>query len=241
VPHIRLLKNLEYYGIRGENWEWLKSFLGNRTQQVVVDGEKSSESAVTSGVPQGSVVGPILFLIFINDIASTLNCSTRLFADDCLIYKEITTPDDTKTLQADLDKLVEWSQQWQMYFNVDKCYIMRVTLARKNKILNKYTMSGKFLCEAKDQPYLGVHLNDKLSWDTHVANITGKAKRALGFLNRNLSGCHKNTNERAYISLVRPLVDYCCVVWDPHQEKLKKQVESVQRAGARFVMGTPHR
>jgi hypothetical protein len=196
---------------------------------------------VTSGVPQGSVVGPVLFLLFINDIANDLNSSARLFADNCLVYREVETPEDAQMLQADLEKLLAWSRSWQMAFNIEKCFIMRVTLKRKHVIDHQYKMEGKILKLVDSQPYLGVHLNSKLTWDNHLTHITSKAKRTLGFVRRNLRSCHPDIKERAYVTLVRPILEYCSVIWDPHQQTKNNQVESVQRSAARFVAGKPYR
>ena len=241
VPHKRLLAKLDYYGLRGQTNQWFTSFLTDRSQRVLVDGESSDERPVTSGVPQGSVVGPVLFLLFINDIANNLDCRVRLFADDCLVYREIQTPEDSLKLQTDLNSLIEWSADWQMAFNVDKCFIMRVTLNRRNVVSHQYTMAGANLKMVDSQPYLGVHLHSKLSWDVHLNHVTAKAKRALGFVRRNLRHCHPDTKKRAYIALVRPLVEYCSVVWDPHHQNKINKVEGIQRAAARFVAGKPHR
>ena len=120
----RLTHKLNYYGIRGELLHWIQSFLTNRTQRVVVDGSYSSPCSVTSGVPQGSVLGPVLFLININDITSNIHSQLRLFADDCLIYRPISSPEGHTILQNDLLKLSIWADVWQMKFNVKKCCIL---------------------------------------------------------------------------------------------------------------------
>jgi len=118
VPHQRLLHKLEFYGVGGPTKGWIASFLTGRSQLVMVDGESSEPGPVLSGVPQGTVMGPLLFLLYINDI----NSPTRLFADDCLIYREISSPDDSKQHQSDLDSLVKWSKTWHISFNTDKCF-----------------------------------------------------------------------------------------------------------------------
>ena len=127
VAHSRLTHKLHYYGIRGKLLQWIQSFPTNRTQRVVVDGICSSPCSVTSGVPQGSVLGPVLFLIYINDITSNIHSQLRLFADDCLIYCPINSPEDHTILQNDLLKLSIWADVWQMKFNVKKCCILQVS------------------------------------------------------------------------------------------------------------------
>ncbi len=108
VTHRRLSEKMSYYGIRDDTLSWVNAFLRGRQQQVVIDGETSSSSSVTSGVPQGTVLGPTLFLLFINDIASNISSSIRLFADDCVVYRAVRSADDHILLQNDLNKLVEW-------------------------------------------------------------------------------------------------------------------------------------
>ena len=106
---------------------WINSWLTERFQRVVVDGEASSFVKVTLGVPQGTVLGPLIFLLFINDIHENLDSTLRLFADDALLYRSINTMNDSVILQNDIDKLVSWSKTWQMQFNVTKCHTMRIS------------------------------------------------------------------------------------------------------------------
>jgi len=151
VPHRRLEK-LFYFGIRNDTLSWVNAFLHGRQQQVVIDGESSRLSNITSGVPQGTVLGPTLFLVFINGIASNITSTIRLFADDCVVYRAIRTPSDREILQRDLEKLVEWSNTWQMEFNVDKCAIMNIT-TKRNKSLFDYSMKGQIFENVKHHPY----------------------------------------------------------------------------------------
>ena len=132
VPHKRLAAKLNYYGIRGNLLTWIEAFLQNRSQSVVVDGHYSSPISVSSGVPQGTVLGPTLFLLYINDIDVNIQSQIRLFADDCLIYRPITSNDDHDKLQQDLNFLTSWATTWQMEFNVTKCTIIQ--LSKKHKI-----------------------------------------------------------------------------------------------------------
>ena len=133
VPHKRLLGKLELYGITGNIHRWITHFLVGRNQSVVVDGARSKEEEVKSGVPQGTVLGPLLFLLHINDIVHAVDPSTkcRLFADDCLLYRVIKTTQDQTTLQRDLDSLENWSSKWGMRFNASKCYMMTICRGKK--------------------------------------------------------------------------------------------------------------
>ena len=127
VPHQRLLSKLYHYGVRDSLLLWINNFLTKRSQRVVVDGEASDWVPVISGVPQGTVLGPLLFLSFINDLSSGITSKIRLFADDCLIYRPIKNIEDSAALQRDLDILHRWSTTWNMKFNTDKCHTIRFT------------------------------------------------------------------------------------------------------------------
>ena len=127
VPHRRLLAKLHNYGIRGKLHNWVTSFLTKRQQRVMVNGEVSDFVPVTSGVPQGTVTGPMWFLIFINDLPDNIKSNIRLFADDCVLYRTVKSPSDAEILQHDLNTLTSWQDRWLMKFNEKKCYVMRIT------------------------------------------------------------------------------------------------------------------
>ena len=187
---------LKYYGIDGNTRTWINSFLTDRKQQVVVDNATSDTAMVTSGVPQGTVLGPTLFLIYINDIADDITSNIRLFADDCVLYRTINNPTDNTTLQEDLSKLEQWSNIWQMDFNVKKCAIMQYSnSARKQQF--DYKMKGETLETVSHHPYLGVELSDNLKFNKHINSITKKASSTLGFLKRNLKYCPPKVKERS--------------------------------------------
>ena len=131
VPHKRLLKKLESYGINGNILSWLEAWLTQREQQVTIEGDKSSTAKVTSGVPQGTVLGTLMFLLYINDIGNDITSKIRLFADDSLLCLAISTKDDCKRLQQDLDRMVNWTKTWQMIFNPLKCFVLKITKRRK--------------------------------------------------------------------------------------------------------------
>ena len=187
VPHRRLSKKLQYYGIQRTTQRWINNFMNDHTQQVVVDNETSSTTPVTSGVPQGTVLEPTLFLIFIKNLEDNITSSIRLFADDCVIYRPVFCQQDHEHLQNDLTTLVDWNNTWQMEFNVKTCAIMLFGTLRKRAI--DYTMKGESLEIVDHHPYLGVKLSNKLKYNLHVDNICKKASGVLGFLKRNLRHC----------------------------------------------------
>jgi len=166
VSHSRLLRKLEHSGIRNSTLSWITDFLQGRTQDVVLDGQTSSESPVTSGVPQGTVTGPLLFLVYINDLPSRVRSTVRMFTDDCLLYQEIHSMNDTKIFQDDLDSLQAWERDWLMEFNPSKCEA--ITFTKKTKpVKAEYRLHDIILTAVTSAKYLGVHLSSKLSWNTH--------------------------------------------------------------------------
>ena len=236
VPHRRLLNKLQLYGISGPTHNWIRAFLTGRTQSVVVEGSKSISSPVTSGVPQGSVLGPLLFLLFINDLPSVLDPATRcrLFADDCVVYRNIRTIEDQIQLQRDLYALETWGTQWGMSFNADKCNIM--TIARQTTPhVYLYQLNNQVLKHVNDCKYLGITISADLSWETHVNTTAKKANSRLGFLKRNLKGSPKRLKQTAFITLTRSLLEYGMATWDPHLQKDIDTLERIQRRAARWI------
>ena len=144
VPHQRLLYKLHFYGIRNNTLLWIQNWLTARTQRVVVDGNSSDKVKVNSGVPQGTVLGPLMFLIYINDVNEQISSEVKLFADDCLLFREIANKNDNAILQKDLNTLVKWSDTWQMSFNIVKCSVLTMSRTEEpNKY--KYSMKGSQL------------------------------------------------------------------------------------------------
>ena len=234
VPHKRLLHKLNHYGITGKINSWIASFLLDRNQCVVVDGESSSSARVVSGVPQGTVLGPLLFLCFINDLPDQVKSRVRLFADDCLLYCAIRNIQDQIDLQKDLKALEQWAETWGMRLNAQKCYNLRIARARK-PLEHMYDLCGHVLKQVPHSPYLGVIISEDLKWSDHINKITAKANSTLGFLRRNLKKCPLKIKQQSFCSLVRSMVEYSCSVWDPHLEKDIHNIEMIQRRGARFV------
>ena len=134
VPHRRLLKKLEGYRINGELFNWIKAFLSDREQVIHVNGEESDTSTVISGIPQGSVLGPILFVLCINDLQDAVNSEIYLYADDTKIFKAVTSMQDSLSLQSDIDAMIEWSRKWLLQFHPDKCHVL--TLVEIHNIMH---------------------------------------------------------------------------------------------------------
>jgi hypothetical protein len=182
VPHRRLLYKLKYYGIQENTLLGIQALLSDSTQTVVVNGISSNTVPVTLGVPQGTVLGPILFLIYINDFPEYLSHSKlRLFADDSIIYRDIKTQDDCLKLQQDLDSAARWEADWLMAFHPDKCTKLTIS-PKKQSIQHNYILHNHILESVTSAKYLGITLQSSLKWNLHYDNIISNGNKSLEFL-----------------------------------------------------------
>jgi hypothetical protein len=211
VPHDKLIFKLSQFGITGPLLDWFCDYLSGRKQRVVVDGFSSSYLDVTSGVPQGSMVGPLLFLIYVNDLPDAAKHSTvQMFADDSKCYKIINNPHDSYLLQSDLQALCLWSSTSKFEFNLKKC--SGIKFSRKRCIESP----AYFLCSSQipfqsTQKDLGI-----LKWSPHISNIVSKANRMLGFLRRNCTYLNDiNCRCSLYLTLVCTHLCYGSEIWAP--------------------------
>ena len=163
---------------------WIKDFLTDRQQAVVVEGTRSDPLPVESGVPQGSVLGPSLFLLYINDLPAGIKSKIRLFADDTMCSKTIMKKKDEQVLQ-DLHSLTTWEEKWSMEFHPQKCSTLRVS-RKKDKTAPAYELHGQNIENVSTTKYLGVNIQDNMQWESHIESITKKASKTLGFIRRNL-------------------------------------------------------
>lgn len=236
VPHALLLHKLSFLGLDCNVMQWIRVYLENRTQRVVLHGCQSDAVSVSSGVPQGSVLGPLLFLVFINDIVADLNCKVRLYADDCVIYHRITSLHDTCHLQNDLHSIQRWCKKWKMTLNAMKC--QHITFSRSRKpILSKYVLDNVPLNTVTDFKYLGIYFSSNLSWKRQVEHVCSSASRTLNFLRRNFRAAPPKLKELLYFTHVRSIMEYACAAWDPQLAYLCEMLERVQNRAARFATG----
>ena len=234
VSHALLVHKLRRYGIDGSVNSWIEGFLADRQQAVLVSGIKSGLLPVESGVPQGSVLGPSLFLLYINDLPANIRSTTRLFADDTMCHNVIKNKTDQTVLQRDLDALSIWEKQWSMDFHPQKC--STISASRKStKSIPSYTLHGHTIENVDSTKYLGVTIQENLSWNGHISSMCKKANKTLGFLRRNLKIGNKKMKETAYKTLVRPILEYASPVWDPHQADDIDSIDKIQRRAARWV------
>ena len=238
VDHEGLLLKLEHAGINGNLLLWIRSFLIGINQKVMVEGAVSESRPVISGVPQGTVLGPLLFLIYINDIDNKISSGTkiRLFADDSLLYRTIKTDEDSAILQNDLNQLQEWEKTWKMEFHPHKCQLIRITNKVK-PISNNYAIHNITLQETASAKYLGIFIDNKLKWKEQYNYIIKKANNIIAFLQRNINSCPASVKSQCFQTLVRPVLEYGCAVWDPHHQIDIERIEKVQKRAARFATG----
>lgn len=234
VPHKRLEIQLKRHGINSNILDWIVSWLSGRQQRVVLNGSKSEWRNVLSGVPQGSVLGPLLFIIFVNTIEEGISSKVLKFADDLKVFREITGKIDHEKLQSDLDKLVEWSETWQMKFNFSKCKVMHM-----GRVSNRdsYGMGGQDLEHIDREKDLGVIINTKLASTEQVLEARKKALRMLGAINRNVSYKNSVVISKLYCAYVRPHLEYCIQAWSPTFEKDCLLLERVQKRATKMVNG----
>ena len=191
-------------------------------------------------MPQGSVLGPVLLLLYINDITGSINSNIRLFADDSILYREIQTPKDHDVLQTDLNKLSEWATKWQMNFNIAKCHLLRITQKRKTSHFT-YTITNQPISQVESHPYLGITIDSKLSWSKHIHTTTSQCARTLGLLKRTLHPATPKVKETAYNMLIRPKLEYAIVAWNPHKQNKINTLEKIKRSTARFTLNDHRR
>ena len=208
VPHRRLLSKLESYKVSQQITDWVEAYLSNRKQRVLVNGTRSEWEAVSSGVPQGSVLGPVLFLIYINDLPKEVKNCIRLFADDTKLYRTVTTDLDCLSLQQDIDKLEEWASKWQLKFHTKKCKTMRI--GDKYPKYN-YTMIAEDgtivqLEETVVEKDLGVVVDNKLTFSHHINSIVARANQVVGMIRRSFKYMDKDIFVQLFTSRVRPIL-----------------------------------
>ena len=219
---------------------WLSDYLTSRKQRVVVDGSISSSTEVLSGVPQGSILGPLLFLIYINGITDVeLAPGSRLvlYADDVLIYSAVSCPSDYQLLQGDIDAICDWSTVQYLTLNPQKCKFMTIS-RKKGPSSTSFTLklNNSVLEEVEQFKYLGVMLCHNLSWSPHISAICAKARKILGLLYRHFYN-HSSDDclKQLYLSLVRPHLDYAAQVWDPYLQKDVQRLENIQKFALKLV------
>lgn len=234
VDHAILLSKLSSFGLSTSMINWFSSYLRDRTQVVVIGGFKSDGFIPTSGVPQGSILGPLLFIMFINDLLSSLSACSG-FADDLKLFRSISSSYDCQLLQDDLGTVVNWCRRNNMILNTKKCAVMSISHSR-DKTMFQYTIDGEVLERVSNKKDLGVIIDDKLSFNEHVDQIVRKSYKMLGFVFRcGRYFASQSSLRLLYATLVRSRLEYCSSVWNPYYSEAMQQVERVQKKFTRLL------
>ena len=238
VWHEGLMVKLKKAGISGSLLEWLKDYLMNRNQRVVLNGQCSSWGPLKAGVPQGSVLGPLLFLIYINDIANIVNSHIRLFADDVTLFLEVDDPGTTAgELNEDLQKISDWAEKWLVTFNPSKTKHMLISRKRIQRDHPSLYFKDKVITDVNEHKHLGLIVQNDLTWFSHIESLVEKSSKLVNIM-RSLQSClDRPTLETIYISFIRPLMEYGHVVWANCTQAEQTMLEGVQLAAARVVTG----
>ena len=224
VPHKILIHKLRSYGMSEQSCTWVESFLSQRKQRVHLNGKFSRWHGVTSGIPQGSVLGPILFVIFINDLPNSVSSTTYLFADDTKLYKNIKVENDWTILQEDLDSLFDWSAKWFLKFHPDTCKVLKIRNKRKVVDDRSYTMktyegSVTSLEIVEGEKDVGVNVDSHLTFEKHMATQINKANQMVGLIRRSFKYMDYATFALLFKALVRPHLEYANSVWCQYRKK----------------------
>ena len=237
VPHQRLLQKLQLFGFGGDLLRWIESFLTGRTMRVVVNGSSSSWMRVLSGVPQGSVLGPLLFLLYVNDLPDWIKTNIRIFADDTKIWTRITSVKDSECLQRDLDSLSRWSEKWLLRLNPEKCKVMHIRHSHNTSYTIRQDEKDWSLQETTEEKDLGVLTTADLKVSRQCCEAASKANRILGMVNRQFKNLDKNGFLILYKGFVRPHLEYAIQSWSPYLRGDIDKLEKVQRRATRLIAG----
>ena len=243
VNHALIIHKLQNsFHLNGSALEWFVSYLSDRRQRVIVNGKTSDWKSVTSGVPEGSILAPLIFSMFINDLPRDIQSNCLLYADDVKIFRKIKTPSDGKLLQEDIASLERWSVKWGLKLNPEKCKSFSMTL-RRAPVRTSYFIGSVRLQHVEEIRDLGVTLDTKLTFATHISDIVKRANRSLGMLFRSFQTGHSRSRFEvtalfaAYFTSVRSILEYASVVWAGAADSHTARVDRVQH---KFLMWLSH-
>lgn len=235
VSHRLLLLKLQNFGIKSNVLSWFTSYLSGRTQHVVIGGSKSRAITPTSGIPQGSILGPLLFLLFINDLPEIFSSSSSLFADDNKIFRKIGNLADCSSLQSDISSFSTWCDSNLLKLNPEKCSSLTIT-CKPEPTNFQYSINGSPIEIKSLKKDLGVTFDRKQSFKAHISEITRKSYQLIGFIFRSTQHFRRPASLiKLYTTYVRSKLEYCSPIWNPYYEKYVEQIEKVQRKFTRML------
>ena len=242
VWHEGLIYKLRCNGVEGKALNILQSFLKDRYQRVVLNGQSSDWERIKAGVPQGSILGPLLFLVYINDISTGLENNVKLFADDTCLFSVVKDPViSANSLNNDLSKIQQWAYQWKMSFNPDVTkQAQEVIFSKKRSLVNHppLNFNGSVVQKSAVQKHLGVILDEKLSFNDHLKYVIDKANKGIGVLRKLRFYVPRGSLLTIYKSFIRSLLDYADVIYDqPHNASFSQKIESIQYNAALAITG----
>ena len=238
VWHRGLIHKLSGIGCSNKVTKWFSSYLTGRKQRVVLNGQSSDWTSVQAGVPQGSILGPLLFLIYINDIVKDIGCSIRLFADDTSLYIIVESPQTAANLiNADLSNIDGWAADWLVNFHAKKSFSMVLTRKLHPPQHPPLFMNNTMLPETDTHKHLGLTLTNSCTWSKHINEISSKAWTRLNLMRTLKFRISRKSLEQMYHTFIRPLLEYCDVVWDNCSSENKKQLESIHVEAWRIITG----
>ena len=236
VPHRRLLWKVEHKGgLTGQTLKWMESYLRGREMRTMVKDAKSEWREVTSGVPQGSVLAPILFLVYINDMPEGVKSYMNLFADDAKLLRHIKDEEDCKILQEDLNKIWRWSRKWQMEFNVEKSQVMEMGGGGRRPVWTYTVEEGMELRKVQREKDLGVIIQSNIQSDSHIDRIFGETYNVIKNVGLAFHYMDKEMMKKLLVTVIRPRLEYAQVVWSPYKKKHIKKLERLQRMATKMV------
>lgn len=200
------------------------------------DSQASDWLSVTSGVPQGSILGPLLFLVYINDLPYSVTCNSDLFADDTVLHRHIRNRPDCDLLQGDLSSASEWRKSWLVTLKNEKGEVLHITW-KKDPIRCQYSLNDMLLPKVDHHKHLGLWLESCLSCYYHINSICAIANRVLGLIKRTFGYSNKTGIKTVFKALVLPILEYACPVWNPYLVKHIKAIEAIQRRASRLLCG----
>ena len=240
VSHRLLIHKLQFFGFHSHLLNWFKAYLMGREQRVVVDSLNSDWLPVLLGVPQGSILGPMLFLCYINDMPScTHNSTTALFADDSKCFRPIHSVNDCLLLQKDIDSLYNWGQMWDLHYHPSKCQIISVT-RKRNVVKFDYCMNDTVLCRTDSIKDLGIDISSSLVWNDHIRRVVNKCNKKMGMIKRAIGfNAPEKVSRSLFTALVRSDVEYGSSLWSGTSKRNLQLIEGIQRKATNYILHYP--
>ena len=237
---------MKRYGITGKLHTWITDYLTNRKQRVAIDGANSEYISLKSGVPQGSILGPLLFLLYINDLPESINTNIRIYADDSSVFTDYEVKkennleqvnDAATALQHDIEAVERWAKNWLVDFNPAKTESLVFSRKRTNHIIPELQMGNSKIKEMSSHKHLGMTLQKDAKWSLHIAEMVHKSKKKVDILRSLMYQLSRKSLEKLYLSYIRPGLEYGSSVWDNCSKQEKENLENVQRAALRTICG----